>query len=192
MSSLNLEQHEPAPAKKKNNRNLKIFLGIGALIAVPAIGTTLAASITINTAGTPVQFGQGITMTAACQSTGITLIPSAAYVNAANNATDTVSTLATSFKLSTVAIAGLTSACEGKYFTIKVYDNQSATGPLTVSTGSPATRLKVLFNAAGSTIPAGESANYTITSTSTSFTLTLLTQPSAGSVYKFTLESSDS
>ena len=195
MSSLNLEQHEPAPAKKKNNRNLKIFLGIGALIAVPAIGTTLAASITINTAGTPVQFGQGITMTAACQSTGITLIPSAAYVNAVNNATDTVSTLATSFKLSTVAIAGLTSACEGKYFTIKVYDNQSSSSPLTVSAGSSpvSTRLKVLFNAAGSTIPAGETGkDYTIASTSTSFTLTLVTQPSAGSVYKFTLESSDS
>jgi hypothetical protein len=68
MSPLNIHPEEAAPAsKKKRNKNLKIFLGIGALIAIPVIGFTFAAPIDINGGdGATLEFAQGDIDTAAC------------------------------------------------------------------------------------------------------------------------------
>jgi hypothetical protein len=192
VSALNLDPNDFDAVKKRKNRNLKVLLGLAALIAVPLIGTTLAASITIGTSGTPVQFGQGITMAAACQTNAITLTPSATYTNAVNTNSDSTSTLGNSFTLGTVAVTGIDSACNNKYFTIKAYDNTAGSTPLTVASGtSDNTRMKVQFKTSGSPVK-DSGADYSVTGTSTSFTVALLTKPAAGSVYKFTVETSDS
>ena len=65
MNTLNLgSDDEPVVKKKSNTRNLKIALGLAAVILIPTIGSTLAGSITVGT-GT-VEFGQGFVTTAAC------------------------------------------------------------------------------------------------------------------------------
>jgi hypothetical protein len=189
MSSLNLEQDEPAPAKKKNNRNLKIFLGIGALIAVPAIGTTLAANITVN--GGSVQFGQGISQAVACDPL-VTITPSSAFTNADDSVTAT-----SSFKLSQIALSAVDNSsggCLNKTFTIRAYSNTAASAAQTITTGTDGTKLQ--FSYTGSvwdTTTANGAQGITVTSSSsTAITVTLPAgaQPSAGSINKFTIETS--
>ena len=114
MNTLNLGSDEiPATKKKSNTRNLKIALGLAAVILVPTIGSTLAGSIAINT-GANVEFGQGLAQTAACDPDGLTLTPAASFTNAAG---------AGSFDLGTIEISGIDDACAGKIFTIKAYNN---------------------------------------------------------------------
>jgi len=77
MNILNLGSDEmPEKKKKSNTRNLKIALGLAAVILVPTIGSTLAGSITVS--GGSLEFGQGIVTTAACDTT-ITVTPEAFY-----------------------------------------------------------------------------------------------------------------
>ena len=185
MSSLNLEQHEPAPAKKKNNRNLKIFLGIGALIAVPVIGTTLAASITVNTGS--IQFGQGISQAVACDSS-VTVTP----VNLFSNATT-----AGSFNLDTITVSGIANACNGSKFTLTAYGDSSNT-PLTISSGGAITTALIFTpTISGScTVAKQASASETDTCTYVSDSSTVQVVLGAGvtlpatSIYKFTVETS--
>jgi hypothetical protein len=103
MNTLNLGSDEtPATKKKSNTRNLKIALGLAAVILVPTIGSTLAGSITVGT-GT-LEFGQGTVTTAACD-TSITVTPASALV-------------ADTFMATTVAVTGIDGAgCGGKTFT---------------------------------------------------------------------------
>ena len=120
MPGLNLHTDEPRDSKKSKNKMLKIVLGIGVLIAVPVIGTTLAASISINS-NAAVQFGQGITQAVACDTDGVTVTALSEFTNSAG---------AGSFKLGDVTIEGIADACDGKSFKVSVYDDSSST-PLT-------------------------------------------------------------
>ena len=66
MNTLNLGSDEiPATKKKSNTRNLKIALGLAAVILVPTIGSTLAGTINVGT-GNQVEFAQGYVGTTAC------------------------------------------------------------------------------------------------------------------------------
>jgi hypothetical protein len=79
MSPLNIHPEENvSSAKKKNNKMLKVMLGIGALVLVPVIGTTLASSITVNGGTDPITFGQGQQAALACDP-DVTLTPVAGY-----------------------------------------------------------------------------------------------------------------
>jgi hypothetical protein len=114
MSPLNIHPEEEVAVpkkKKKQNKALKVMLGIAALVAVPVVGTTLAASIAINSGGN-VNFGQGSVATAACDS---------AITTAASSSYETVSGTA-AFYLKTITLSGidLTSGCEGKSFIVSV------------------------------------------------------------------------
>jgi hypothetical protein len=185
MSSLNLDQHEPVPAKKKNNRNLKIFLGIGALIAVPAIGTTLAASITVNTVA-GVQFGQGISQTVSCQSGTLTATPNSSFVNASG---------AGQFNLGSITLSGISSTCDSKTFTVTVYGDTGTAltiaAPSPTPSGASATAVSVVFKVAGSGMTVVGNTNATVTNQSTTgFTINFATALSAASVYKLTVETS--
>ena len=115
MEILNLggsfEPSDRSPKKKK----LKVVIGIGLLAAVMGMGSTLAASININTStGGSVEFGQGIAATAACD-TSITVTPFATYANAA----------AGDFLFSSLKISDInnddTAACGGKTLVVKGY-----------------------------------------------------------------------
>ena len=66
MNTLNLGSNdEPVVKKKSNTRNLKIALGLAAVILIPTIGSTLAGTITIGASNT-LEFAQGVTATTAC------------------------------------------------------------------------------------------------------------------------------
>ena len=105
------------PSARSPKKKFKVVLGIGLLAAVMGMGSTLAASISLNS-GSAVEFGQGIASTTACD-TEITLTPYSTYVN------DTVAAdfLFSSFALSNVDTS--TAACGGETFVIKGYTDSS-------------------------------------------------------------------
>ena len=112
MNTLNLGSDEmPEKKKKSNTRNLKIALGLAAVILVPTIGSTLAGSITVS--GDAIEFGQGVVTTAACDG-AITVTPESALVG--------VGFIATAIAVTDIGAAG----CTGKVFTIKALDIANA------------------------------------------------------------------
>lgn len=180
MVKLNLESDQPKSAAKKNNRALKIGLGVGALVLVPVIGMTFAASITINS-GTAVQFGQGFQAATACDS-AITITPTSSF------STPT-------FSLATLALSSFdTNACAGKKITVKVL-NSSGTEQA-VSNGTSPADTRIVFTlpaSAGAVTEDDATNNYTISdsnkTSSDTITITLTTKPAATSVDAFTIES---
>jgi hypothetical protein len=102
-----------APVKKsKLRRNVLIA---GSAVGLLAIGTTLAANISLN-GGNNVEFGQGVAATTACDS-NITITPYSTFVNTAGSG---------SSKLTSIRFSGVDSspgACAGKVFEIKAYDD---------------------------------------------------------------------
>lgn len=185
MSPLNIHPEESQPAtKKKNNKLLKALLGISALVAVPVIGTTLAASITIGSG--PIQFGQGVQQAVTCDNE-VTVTPTAGFTNVDGGGT---------FSLLSIAVTEILAACDGKTFTLKVYNNTDGSNPQTVASPAPtpsgavATALKVLFDDDGPTTFSTEvgDSDITVTGTATSFTVTLGTTLASGSVNKITIE----
>lgn len=187
MNSLNLgSDDEPVIKKKSNTRNLKIALGLAAVILIPTIGSTLAGTITINSSGT-VEFGQGISQATACGD--LTLTPATSLVNASG---------AGSFKLATVTLV-MPIACTGKTFTIKALGNSSNTLIDLSTRSNDALAITPTITSSSCTVAIPTSpatANETATCTSTSETtatavITVTTQTaSASDIYKFTVESS--
>jgi hypothetical protein len=111
MSLLNFDSKDNQPPR--NRKSFKLVLGVGALVGVVALGSTLAASINLNGGG-PVEFGQGVTQTTACDN-DITVTPFSTFVNEAG---------AGSHKFTSLEISGIDSSsekCDGKIFTIKAY-----------------------------------------------------------------------
>jgi membrane-bound inhibitor of C-type lysozyme len=186
MSPLNIHPEEIAPvSKKKKSKTLKVMLGLAALVLIPVIGTTFAATIAVNTGGA-VEFGQGVTQTTACDN-AVTVLPTASFANSASIDTATV------FSLNTIKISDIASTCNDKTFTVKVYDNAGA-NPLTIATASGSavtTAVSVVFKSAGSGMAPVATTNATVSDqSSTSFTITLATAVPATEVYKITVETS--
>ena len=114
MSLLNFEPSGPMPKGEK--KSLKIFPGIGALVGTIALGSTLASSINLNS-GAPVEFGQGIAQTTACDDE-ITITPYSTFVNEEGGG---------DYYFSSLNISGIDSSegkCSGKRFLIKAYSDQ--------------------------------------------------------------------
>jgi predicted RecA/RadA family phage recombinase len=185
MSPLNIHPEEDRTAKKKkDNKVLKVLLGISALIAVPVIGTTLAASISINS-GTAVQFGQGIATAAACDSS-ILVTPNASFIEADD-----------AFKLGTVTISNLDATeCASKTLRFRFYPTTAGTdSALTVSSGGTTDAIIFTMPASSGTQADKEAGtNYTVGthtagSTTASITVTLVTQPATTSIARITVES---
>lgn len=123
MSILNL--NAPQGRAPRSGKTTKIWLGVGLLVAVLGIGSTLAANISLN-GNQPTEFGQGVESTAYCGGNSVTLTatPYATY----NNSSSSFST--TSFKIS-----GIPVACSGTDFNISFYDSSTAS-PQTMASGS--------------------------------------------------------
>ena len=175
MNTLNLGSDEmPEKKKKSSTRNLKIALGLAAVILVPTIGSTLAGSITVS--GGSTEFGQGVVATAACDDT-ITVTPTSVLTNSV-------------FFLETVVVTGIhASNCDGKYFTIKALYQGT---PQAIGAGGTTTACKFLY-ATGATATAQAGAGGTCLTQaygSTTFTITPGTVVAASLVEKITLESS--
>jgi hypothetical protein len=178
MGGLNLHA-EDTPATKKRNRSPKVILGAVLLLLIPAVGSTLAANITVNTNST-VQFGQGVTATAACD-TAMTVTPIASYNG-------------TSFDLETITVSALdttTGGCGGKTLTLMVYNNTTAQS---VSTGSPATQIGFTLPSSAGAVTLLNSFNGTVSNSavtsSDSLTIHLVTKPAAANVTNITVQSS--
>ena len=99
-----------------NSRSFKVALGFG-LASVLTLGYTFASSINlISPSGSRVEFGQGVLMATACDSS-VTVTLNSNFVN---------STRGGEFKLSSVTLSNIdTSSCSGKGFKIKIYDNSN-------------------------------------------------------------------
>ena len=187
MNTLNLgSDDEPVVKKKSNTRNLKIALGLAAVILIPTIWSTLASSITVNTTGA-VEFGQGISQAAACGN--LTLTPAAGFTNASG---------AGSFKLNTVTLSALPAGCTTKTFTIKAYGASSDTPlVLTARTGSAAIVTPTYSSGTCTVvIPStpttpNETATCTASGDVGAVVITVGSSAlAAGTIYKFTVESS--
>jgi hypothetical protein len=189
-------ENAPAPRKtasKKNN--LKSLAGLATVAAVAVLGSTLAANISLGT-GSTLEFGQGVQVTAACDS-AITLSPQVNFVNGANPV----------FMLSTIAFSDVDgraidsadidggTGCATRTLTLNAYGDVSAT-PLQIATHS-STAVSVAtigITASGATPTTSEGfviANTADLGTATSSFDLGITTPSAtsGAVYKLTLQS---
>jgi hypothetical protein len=176
------------PRRKKNN-NLKSLAGLATVAAIAVLGSTLAANLSLNSGGA-IEFGQGVSVTSACDGDGITVTPSVRFVNAAGAGT---------FYLSTIALSGVdlsaTTKCVGKTFTLNAYDDASAT-PLQLATSSggstPITSATFSNTSVGNTFVGTTGISVSGTGNSSSGTITLgfgTPSSTSGAVYKITLQS---
>ena len=175
MNALNLgSDDEPVKKKKNNTRNLKIALGLAAVILIPTIGSTLAGSITVNS-GT-VEFGQGTTNTAACDSS-INIIPTSSYTSSG------------SFALTSISVGSLETTCNNKYLKIKVIDSSNAA--VIIGAASRDYCLIRFVTAGSSSVTVSDSSCALTAATETGFTFTPGFTQGAVTATKITLESSD-
>jgi hypothetical protein len=176
------------PRRKKNN-NLKSLAGLATVAAIAVLGSTLAANLSLNSGGA-IEFGQGVSVTSACDGDGITVTPSVQFVNAAGAGT---------FYLSTIALTNIdltnTTKCVGKTFTLNAYDDASAT-PLQLATssgGSTPITSATFANSSGSTFVGTTGISVTGSGNggaTGAITLGFGTPSStSGAVYKITLQS---
>ena len=175
MKILNLgSDDDPVIKKKSKSRNLKIALGLAAVILIPTIGSTLAGSITIGT-NNSVEFGQGFTATTSCDSDGITVVPSSVLTSG-------------TFNLESITVSDIAVGCTTKNFTFKVLN---ASNVAQVIGATSLTSCKVVFVTG---VPSTSSTGACIVSgsTSTGFALAPATGVTlaAANVYKITLETS--
>ena len=114
--------------KRSSGSSRKTILGIAAAAAIAVVGSTLAANISINTAnGGNLEFGQGLTQTAACTgSQNITMTPTSTFVNASGAGT---------FYLSAISFAYSAAMCNGNTFTIKAWGDTGNTA-LSIATSA--------------------------------------------------------
>ena len=171
-------ENSPRPARKKSSSS-KAILGLAGIAAVALLGSTLAANISLNS-GNAVEFGQGVALTSACDSDGITATPTSNFVNAAGGGV---------FNFTTVAFSGISSSCVEKTFTLKAYNNTDAT-PLTLATIGATGYSSATFKFTTSTIvgPGLTSANVSVSGGTETIGFQG-TQSTAGAVFKLTLES---
>ena len=118
MSLLNFK--ESGPKNSGRQKKLKFTLGVGTLVGVIALGSTLAASINLNS-GSPVEFGQGVAQAIACDS-NILVTPISSFLNSEENS---------GFKFSSIILSQLDGTsqdsqgdegCASRSFRIKSYD----------------------------------------------------------------------
>jgi len=175
------------PRRKKNN-NLKSLAGLATVAAVAVLGSTLAANLSLNS-GSAIEFGQGVSVTSACDDNGITVTPSVRFMNSSGGGT---------FYLSTIALTGINApatgtTCKNKTFTLNAYDDASAT-PLQLATNSSTAITSATFSITGASTAVGTAgvtfSDVTGDSTAGKVTLGFGTPSStSGAVYKITLQS---
>ena len=164
---------------KGEKKTLKLLFGIGALVGVIAIGSTLAASINLNGGG-PVEFGQGVTQTTSCDSE-ILVTPYSSFVNG-----DPGAFMFSELMLSQVDTTDQSDSgegCAGKSFLIKLYEEDGT--PINVSYTISISDSGTFSSNDGDLSPSGENG------TNSSVTLTFdPAEVLASEVYRITIESS--
>jgi hypothetical protein len=179
MPGLNLERDPLRKIRLLNSRTSKMVFGAAVLLALPLIGTTLAASISINTTNN-IQFGQGVVQATACDQ-DVTVAATTSFANASG---------AGSFNVDTITLSGISADCASKTFLVRAYDTTTAT-PSTIASSSPTTALTFIAGSAFCTIASQNFTTYSCTGSGPySIAIKVPVTLSAASVYKFTLETS--
>ncbi len=169
---------EESTGKPKN------FRGVLALILLFIAGgaylqTTLAANINLNSGGR-VEFGQGVSMTAACSgANSLTVTPNSEFVNSSGSG---------AYYLKSITVSGIPSSCNGVDFNISAYDSTTSTAlPIFASTKT----LVRIWNDAGTFKPGAGSSGTTVQTGSGTFTVSFTSPVAlATNVSKLTLQSS--
>ena len=168
----------------KNTKSVKGLLAVAGFAAIAVLGSTLAANISLNSGS--LEFGQGVAVTSACDSDGITATPKAVFSNVSAGGT---------FNFASISFTGIADACTGDLFTVNAYGDTSST-PLNIATVG-ATSYNVATFVMSATL--GQSSSY-ITTGSVNISSTNAdtaeigfrgTQATSGAVYKITLQSSN-
>ncbi|CAB4340917.1 MAG: hypothetical protein F2690_04780 [Actinobacteria bacterium] len=107
-----LEFNNLSPKRSDSRKPFKLVVGIGALVGVIALGSTFAANIAINT-GAPIEFGQGVAQTTACDNE-IIMTPESSFVNGTGSG---------DYLFTSITVSDISDSCYGKDFTIKAYKN---------------------------------------------------------------------
>ena len=91
-----------APQKRTRQKksSTKGLLAAAGFAAIAVLGSTLAANISLNS-GT-LEFGQGVAVTSACDSDGITATPKAVFANSSG---------AGQFNFASIAFSGIANNC---------------------------------------------------------------------------------
>ena len=142
MSILNL--NGPSGRAPRSKSAVKVWMGIGLVIAVLGVGSTLASTITIN-GGTKTEFGQGVQRTVYCGGNKeITVTPVSKYLNIAEpTATPSAEPSedptpaenpAGSFYLSAIKVSDIPTECSGVDFVLTVYDQLGGAEPIAIAT----------------------------------------------------------
>jgi hypothetical protein len=187
MPGLNLEHDPLRPKGNFLSKNRKLLFGAIILLALPVIGTTLAASITLGT-NNAVQFGQGVAQATGCDSS-ITITPVTSFTNSAGSG---------SFYVDTITIGNIADTCTATTMKLNAYGDSSST-KLTLGTGgasSPSCSAALTIASGGNSITS-ETSNTcvaTIAAYSANNNTVYFKPPSgtlsAATVYKFTIETS--
>ena len=167
---------EPVVKKKTNTRNLKIALGLAAVILIPTIGSTLAESIVINTNST-VEFAQGFVDTAVCDAS-INISPKSVVVASGQ------------FYLHSLVFSSVLPACNGKVFSIKIMNNASPAEFESIGDGTDT--CTVTFSAATTALVGGCTVDGTSASGFTLYPHNGDEEILAADVNRVTIESSNS
>lgn len=180
-------QHGKTP-RSSRQKFLRLLGASSAVALLFSLGNTLAANISLGSSST--EFGQGIQITTACDNQ-ITITPQAAFNNSATpSPVPTPSNVTGVFFLGSIRVSDIdsgSSACDGKWFTVKAFDSSSSQ-PLQAADG--ALSFSVLDTAG--TFSSTQSGFSVTTNSASSFTITFTT-PMAMSkeVARVTLETSD-
>lgn len=127
MEILNLEgPKEP----KRSHPFLKGLLGLGALSALAGVSLTVAAQIGINTNEGGLEFGQGFNTTTTCDNE-VLITPYSGFVN--------LSDTSAKFTLDSIEVSGISDACKGNDFILRVYSGTSGTGAQNLTDTASAT-----------------------------------------------------
>ena len=169
----------PAAKKKVQNKAFALLLGVALLGTGLALSSTLAANININSG--PIEFGQGVAQTTACDSE-ILMVPNSTFINADGAGEFMFSGITLSHVDSTVQSGAGDDGCMGKVFTINLFDQAgSKIGPSILLSDNGTNFSSPAGDVTSSDDPSRELTTATLTFASPSI--------SARSIYRITVES---
>ena len=159
MEILNLEgPREP----KRSHPFLKGLLGLGALSALAGVSLTVAAQIGINTNEGGLEFGQGFNTTTTCDNE-VLITPYSGFIN--------LSDTHAKFTLDTIEVGGISDACKGNDFILRVYSGTSGTGAQNLTDTASATSVidfaRISYTQNGNFVEVGGGYVWVLADTST-------------------------
>ena len=172
---------DPVQEPVKKRKNTKSILASVMILFAGGLflNTTLAANISLNSSG-KVEFGQGISITAACSGSSVlTATPNSSFVNTSGSG---------AFYFNSVTVSGIPSSCNGVDFSLSVYDSTTSSALPIFATNKSVARI---WNDAGTfKLGTGSVNGATITSNSGAFTLSFTSPVAlASNVSRLTLQS---